>query len=126
MISSAFKGAVQSEISAQGQEMNNMYKPAKEFASTALSMFGLKGAAALAGSSVGQAATQAVTQEKMLAAVKSQEALDAAYERAMAKIDYKHEEGMALHTVYEQLTKARQNQEVKETLMEELKRGDEE
>lgn len=124
MISSAFKSAVQSEVSAQGQEMSNISKPAKEFGSFALSMFGMKNLAMAAGS-IGEAATASLSQEKMLSAVRSQEALDNAYMRAREGVeaeDLKAE----LSTVYQKLASANREREAQERILDELKRGDEE
>lgn len=122
MISSAFKGAVQSEVSSQGQVMSNVYKPAKEFAGGALSMFGMKNLVAAA--TIGEAATGSLTQEKMLSAVQSQEALDNAFMRSIEGAKY--EDVAELSTVYEKLSSAKREQDAKRKLMEELKAGDEE
>lgn len=124
MISSAFKGAVQSEVQSQGQAVGTAFQPAKEFAGTALGMVGLKGIGAAAMSSMGEAATQALTQEKMLSAVQSQQSLDMAFERSIQGESM--ENIQALSTVYEKLMGAKREQDAKQKLMEELKRGDEE
>ena len=122
MISSAFKAAVQSEVSSQGKATSNMFQPAKEFAGAALSVFGMKNLVAAA--TIGEAATGSYTQEKMLSAVQSQEALDNAFLRSIEGAG--QEDVAALTTVYEKLAGAKREQDAKRKLMEELKAGDEE
>ena len=124
MISNAFKSTVQSGVQAEGAVMSNMFRPAKEFGSFALSMFGMKNLAMAAGS-IGEAATSSLSQEKMLSAVRSQEALDNAYMRAREGVeaeDLKAE----LSTVYQKLASANREREAQERILDELKRGDEE
>jgi len=124
MISSAFKGAVQSEVQSQGQTVGTAFQPAKEFAGATLGMIGLKGIGAAAISSIGEAATQALTQEKMLSAVQSQQSLDMAFERSIQ--GEKMENIQALSTVYEKLMGAKREEDAKRKLMDELMRGEEE
>lgn len=124
MISNAFKGAVQSEVQSRGQVSSNMFRPAKEFGAAAISILGMKNFASMAGASLGEAATESITQEKMLSAVQNQQSLDAAYERAVEGA--KQEDARALYTVYEKLTMARAEQDAKRKIMDELKRGEEE
>lgn len=121
MISSAFKGALQSEVSSQGKTASNMFQPAKEFAGGALSMFGMKNLVSAA--TIGEAAMGSYTQEKMLSAIQSQEALDNAFMRSIEGAKY--EDIAELSTVYEKLSSAKREQEAKRKLMEELKAGDE-
>ena len=129
MISSAFKGAVQSEFQSQGQAAGTAFQAPKEFGSFALSMIGLGRASKLMVSqgaskqlqSVGAEAVEAIIDEKQY----STQQLDTAFSSLLSTTG-KKEEVLALTTVYEKLAKSAREREQATKLMNELKRGDEE
>lgn len=129
MISSAFKGAVQSEVQSQGQAVGTAFQAPKEFGSFALSMIGMSGASKLMGAqgaakqpqSIGAEAVEAIINEKRY----STQQLNTAFSSVLSTTEGK-DDALALTTVYEKLIKSAREREQATKLMDELKRGEEE